>query len=209
LSRYENRKNRLSPFVPVLIDILDCPAWRAVSLGARVLYVALRRRYYHHNHNNGRIYLSQRDAAKEVGSHHNQIARWFGELQHFGFIVMMTPGFLGLEGRGKATRWRLTELGYMKDLPTQDYKRWGGQPFIDKKKTRAGKQARGVRESRHNNVPGSRPQDATLVPEMPHISQPASVQEITRRTSLPLGSGAADGPPARTRTRIRITQPGP
>jgi hypothetical protein len=36
--------------------------------------------------------LSQRDAAKELRSHHNQIARWFRELVHYGFIVMTRPG---------------------------------------------------------------------------------------------------------------------
>jgi hypothetical protein len=73
-------------------------------------------------------------AAIELGSHHNQIARWFRELQHYGFIVLAKPGFLGVEGKGQAPRWRLTELGCMKELPTRDFERWDGTPFVDQKK---------------------------------------------------------------------------
>ena len=131
----ERHKHRLSPFVPVLIDTLDQSAWRAMSLGARLLYIALKRHYSMRDHNNGRLFLSQRKAAQELGSHHNQIARWFRELQHFGFIVMQTPGFLGVEGKGQAPRWRLTELGYMNDPPTRDYAGWNGTPFRGQNKT--------------------------------------------------------------------------
>jgi hypothetical protein len=125
-------KNRLPPFVPLLIGTLDQPAWREMSHGAKVLYMALKRRYNVKNHNNGRMFLSQRTASKELRSHHNQIARWYRELQHFGFIVMVVPGFLGVEGKGQAPRWRLTELGYMGDVPTRDFTRWSGSSFVNK-----------------------------------------------------------------------------
>jgi hypothetical protein len=147
-----NDKGRLPPFVPLLIVTLDSPAWREMSLGARVLYVALRRRYSVALHNNGKIFLSQRDAAKEIGSHHNEIARWFRELQHFGFIVMETASHLGFEGKGMAPHWRLTELGCRRDPPTRDFERWDGAAFVNEIKPRAGKPARGVRENQHTSV---------------------------------------------------------
>ena len=87
-----NKKGRMLPFVPLFINTLDDPAWRALSHGARSLYVALKRRYNKNNPNNGRIFLSQRIAATELSSHYKQIARWYRELQHFGFIVMPVPG---------------------------------------------------------------------------------------------------------------------
>ena len=127
-------KNRLPPFVPLLIATMDSPSWRAMSHGAQILYVALRRRFNIKNHNNGRIFLSQRRAHEELRSHHNEIARWFRELQHYGFIVMVTPGVLGVEGKGKAPRWRLTELGYMHDYPTRDFMSWDGHPFKDSRR---------------------------------------------------------------------------
>ena len=72
---------------------MDAPAWRAMSHGAKVLFIALKRRYYPKNHNNGRIFLSQRLAVKELRSHHNEIARWYRELQHYGFIADLLPVF--------------------------------------------------------------------------------------------------------------------
>jgi len=137
-------KGRLPPFVPLLIDTLDQPAWCAMSHGAQVLYIALRRRYSPSSHNNGRIFLSQRMAATELRSHHKEIGRWFRELQHYGFIVMSNPGCLGVNGKGRAPSWRLTELGCMKELPTRDYARWNGTLFDPPKH-------RPVAEKRHTH----------------------------------------------------------
>jgi hypothetical protein len=149
--RERREKGRLPPFVPLLIATLDTPAWRAMSHGARSLYVALKRRYSPNSHNNGRLFLSQRDAAEEVGSHHNEIARWYRELQHYGFIVMQTAGCLGVEGKGQAPRWRLTELGYMRDPPTRDFERWDGKRF-KKTESRAPFPAHPVLEKQHTPV---------------------------------------------------------
>jgi hypothetical protein len=126
-------KGRLAPFVPLLKETLQAAAWKAMSHGARSLYVALRARYSQNAHNNGRIYLPQRIAAEEIGSDIKQVGRWFRELQHFGFVVMTDPGCLGVDGKGRAPKWRLTELGYMKDAPTRDFTRWNGEPLSIKK----------------------------------------------------------------------------
>jgi hypothetical protein len=123
-----------------------------MSHGAQALYIALKRQWSPHRGNNGSIFLSQRKAAEQLDSHHNQIARWFRELQHYGFIIMSVPGCLGVEGMGKAPRWRLTELPTTSGPPTRDYERWQGQPFVDQKKSRAGKSARGVRETQQSGV---------------------------------------------------------
>jgi hypothetical protein len=131
MSRRTEDKGRLPPFVPLIKKTLDAPAWRATSHGARSLYVALKRRYNKDAHNNGRLYLSQRTAWKEIGSSRQQIARWFRELQHYGFIVLTVPGCLGVDGKGQAPRWRLTELGYMKDPPTRDFAKWNGVRFTE------------------------------------------------------------------------------
>jgi hypothetical protein len=107
-------KGRLPSFVPLFKETLATPAWRKLSHGARSLYVALKLR---HIKNNGRVYLATRDAAKELGSGLEEIGNWFRELQHYGFIVMTRPGYLGLDGKGLAPHWRLTEVGYMNDPP--------------------------------------------------------------------------------------------
>jgi hypothetical protein len=134
MSKRDGDKGRLTPFVPYLKETMQQQAWRAMSLGARMLYLHIKARYNINSHNNGRLYLPTRIAAKELGSGLTQIGRWFRELQHYGFIVMMQAGCLGVDGKGRAPKWRLTELGYMKDPPTRDYTRWDGVLFDDPQK---------------------------------------------------------------------------
>ena len=114
------KREKTELFVKVMLQTLDAPAWRALSHGARSLYVALKRRCRNDLRNNGKIFLSQRQAEIELGSKRRYLARWFRELEFYGFTVMTRPGFLGVEGKGKAPHWRLTELGYKNDPPTRD-----------------------------------------------------------------------------------------
>lgn len=125
----KNDKGRLPAFVPLFKDTLATPAWRAMSHGARSLYVQIKLRYSSNFKNNGKIYLSTRDAAKELGSGLEEIGNWFRELQHYGFIVMTKSGFLGADGHGLAPHWRLTEVGYMNDPPTRDFLKWNTIKF--------------------------------------------------------------------------------
>ena len=139
-------KGRLPPFVPVDQEMMNSPAWRATSYGARWLYMHLKRRWSFKQRNNGRLFLSQRDAQEEMGcNHRDSISRWFRELQHYGFIVMTSPGSLGLDGKGKAPTWRLTEAewpggrnGDTWMLPTKDYLKWTGTKFRDDQKQNPG-----------------------------------------------------------------------
>ena len=115
----------------LLTATLDSPAWKAMSMGARGLYIALKRRV---PKGRNQAFLSQRDAAKELGLTRTPTRYHFDELQHYGFIVMVDAGCLGVNGKGKAPRWRLTELGVTRkasagDLfepPTNDFLKWNG-----------------------------------------------------------------------------------
>jgi hypothetical protein len=137
----KHTKNRLPPFVPLLVATLDSPAWRAMSHGAKSLYVSLKRRVPR-----GRnvAYLSYRDAAVEVNYGKDTVRLRFEELQHFGFIVLARPGCLGVDGKGRAPLWRLTELGQTRrtsaagnfEPPTNDFLRWDGTPFRSPRKNR-------------------------------------------------------------------------
>jgi hypothetical protein len=157
-------KGRLAPFVPLDVEVMSSPAWRATSFGARWLYVHLKRRWSFKQRNNGRLFLSQRDALKEMGvKDRDSISRWFRELQHYGFIVMTDSGGLGVDGKGKAPHWRLTELeapggrnGDTWMLPTKDYNKWDGAKFkhdgrqnnrFPKTESRPGKSGQGGREN--------------------------------------------------------------
>lgn len=124
-------------FVPLLHATMDCPAWRAASHGARSLYVALKRR---HPRERSTAYISYRMAQKELTASPSKIREWFAELEHYGFIVLHQTGCLGVDGKGKAPHWRLTELGStgrasadgMFDPPSRDYLRWDGVLFDPK-----------------------------------------------------------------------------
>lgn len=122
-------KGRLPDFVPLFRGTLKNDAWRALSHGARSLYAGLKSR--HNTRLQNAVYLSTRDAAKELGSfsHRDKVRRWFRELQYYGFIVMQSPAHLGVEGRGRAPHWRLTECWFAGEPPTRDFERWDGTPF--------------------------------------------------------------------------------
>jgi hypothetical protein len=76
--------------------------------------------------------------ARDLDRDRDSISRWFRELQHYGFIVMTEPGSLGVDGKGRAPRWRVTEAewpggcnGNTWMLPTKDYLKWDGTKFRD------------------------------------------------------------------------------
>jgi hypothetical protein len=137
-------KGRLPPFVPLLRETIATPAWKAMSHGARSLYIALKSRCSSNLGNNGHVHLSVREAAEMIGSHRDQVARWFHELEHYGFIVMTKGGSLGVNGMGKAPHWRLTECACDKDLPTKDYLRWNGAKYKHRPPKRTGTKLRAL-----------------------------------------------------------------
>jgi hypothetical protein len=142
-------KGKLPPFVPLLKDTIASPAWRAMSPSARCVYIALKLRYSSNFKNNGRLYLSVRQAAKEVGVNKDTATRCFREIQHYGFGAITSGACLGVDGRGKAPHWRLTEVGYMAEPPTRDFLRWDGTPFpTSKNKSPSEKFGHSVRKTR-------------------------------------------------------------
>jgi hypothetical protein len=122
------------PFVALLKSTFKAEAWKALSHGSRSLYVALRSRYNPTTEN--AVYLSTRDAEEELGRYSNRhnIALWFRELQHYGFIVEVSPAHHGVNGHGKAPHYRLTEAWHHGKAPTRDFLAWDGSPFSEKRK---------------------------------------------------------------------------
>ena len=136
MSRRNKDKGRLAPFVPMLKDTMKTEAWKALSHGARSLYAALKGRYNSRLQN--AVYLSIRVAQKELGSfsRRDNVGRWFHELKYYGFIVMESGACLGVEGRGKAPHYRLTEEWYLGKAPTRDFLNWDGEVFHEQKSPR-------------------------------------------------------------------------
>jgi hypothetical protein len=188
------RGERLSPFVPLLKSTLASPAWRAMSHGARSLYAALKAFYNPNSHNNGKLFLSTRDAAEMIGSGTEEIVRWYRELQHYGFVVQVTGGCLGADGEGFAPHWRLTELGYMRDPPTLDFMRWDGVKFKGRRRIGRNSKQNPVPERRHGVIRnggtppirnGGTP-NSQSVPERRHIVSSFGDTERRHVLSLPL-----------------------
>jgi hypothetical protein len=127
-------KGRLPPFVPLLISTIDAPAWKAMSHGAKWLYVALRRRM---PNGRNRAFVSYRTAQRELKASPKKIREWFAELVHYGFIKLAVHGCLGVDGKGKAPHWTLTECGQTSrasaeglfEPPTNDFLKWDGILF--------------------------------------------------------------------------------
>ena len=93
---------------------------------------------------------------RKSASSSSEIVRWFRELQYYGFIVMQKPGGLGVYGKGQAPRWRLTELGYMKDPPTRDFMRWNGVRSQNQGDTKKQKPARKTATGCHRKTGDTR-----------------------------------------------------
>jgi hypothetical protein len=125
----KRKRKSLGPFVAVPLAILDTPAWRATEFIAQALWIALRRHLRNDGLNNGKIWLSCRDAAKVLGVNKDTITHRYAELEHYGFLHQTAGGFLGCDGHGIATRFRFTDLAHGTHPATRDYEKWDGSLF--------------------------------------------------------------------------------
>jgi hypothetical protein len=130
--RYKDKGRIPGQYTAIRWEILDSPAWKQMSMGARLLYIALVKPLSFNRDNNGKIFLSTRDAAKQLNANKESICIWYRELEHYGFIVMTMPGTMG--PKGKAPHWRITDAGWGvldgKSIePTKDYLKWSGELF--------------------------------------------------------------------------------
>jgi hypothetical protein len=206
MRRRREEKGRLPQFVPSFVGTMETPAWKALSMGARVLYLQLKRHLFTGiKNNNGKIYLSQRDAMKETGcNNRDSIRRWFAELEHFGFIVKTAEGSLGVDGKGKAPQWRLTELDAPNtDQPraTRDYEKWDGAPFNGNQAWRG----RGLKPRKQN--PGRETTSrvgAKQRPPMDAKQRPVDGVSGRETTSISDGQGGRE-----TTSISRVTTPMP
>ena len=207
-------KNKIEgPFVALLITTLDSPAWQALSHGSKWLYVALKRRK---SNNGNRAYISYRTAQKEIKSSTKKIGEWFAELKHYGFIELITAHSLGLDGKGKAPHWRLTECGRTSkasenglfEPPTNDFLKWDGILF-DPKPYRDDTGWDFQKQNPVNDVeytpsttsntppfPTSNTLKTRSVNDVVDIQRAPSVNDVVYISSLPLGGSSSAAAPA-------------
>jgi hypothetical protein len=124
-------KKKLAPFVALFRHTIKTKAWRALSVGARATFLALKTNYNTNAQN--AVFLSTRDGAKEFGASKNTVGKWLRELEHYGFIVAVRRAHLGVEGEGRATLYRLTDCPYAGSAPTYEFQNWDGVLYDRKK----------------------------------------------------------------------------
>jgi hypothetical protein len=124
MAKGSNNTGRSSPkFVQLYFWVQETEAWATMPPGPRALYIELKRRF--NGSNNGRIYLSHRDAAKACHAHRNTMSGWFRVLEERGFIVMTRGPHLGPSGVGISSTWALTEFGTIDGKrATNAFKKW-------------------------------------------------------------------------------------
>jgi DNA-binding transcriptional MocR family regulator len=118
-------KGQHSFFVALELFLMATPAWRALSMAARVAYVEIAALY--DQSNNGRLALSARQLAGRMPISRATATRAFQELTEKGFITATKPsGFNMKTGERKATEWRLTRYrcDVTGDLPTKAFMAW-------------------------------------------------------------------------------------
>ena len=111
--------------------IMATRAWRAMTPGARLLWIELRGWLRNDGINNGKVFLTDRDAASALGTKSTRsIVRWYAENEHYGFLVTTAHGFLGVDGHGIGDHYRFTDLAHGTHPPTRDYEQWDGKKFV-------------------------------------------------------------------------------
>jgi hypothetical protein len=209
VSRKKNREDRLPPFIPLFKETMRSAAWKQLSFGARILFIALRSKFCN---NNGHVYISLRDAAVEIGHvNRSDLANWFRELEHYGFIVKTIAASLGLDGRGKAAHWRLTELPTRKDNnelagATKDFLHWDGtvfEPHVAPSR-RWNPTKKAALKKQNPGLHVGTTVDCTSVPVLGYTSVPPNEQSGTNVQSI---QGARGGTNVQSITSIATSVP--
>jgi len=144
-------------FVGITVTVLDSPAWKAMSPSARIVYLAIKRSYNHKSNNNGRLYLAGRKGAEATGFNEKTIWKCIRELIHYGFAVVTQGAALGVNGHGRPTYLRLTEMGTRADpSPTRDFLKWDGVLFDHSNSSPENLPQRPKDDQEGNGVPGNR-----------------------------------------------------
>ena len=105
--------------------LMRSAAWQSLSCEARAVLVELYA--FFDGSNNGRLFLSIREAASRVSVGKSTAAAALAQLVDRGFIRPNVKGAFTLKQR-HATSWVLTEFEHGGQLATKDFMRWQPEP---------------------------------------------------------------------------------
>lgn len=111
MGRDKRNEKRSEHFTKLVRNMMEAPAWRALTPVAQALYPWLKLEWRGPQaNNNGRIKLSVRQAAELLGVNMKTAARGFHDLQAKGFLVVTEHARLGVGGEAKSPSFELTEI---------------------------------------------------------------------------------------------------
>jgi hypothetical protein len=119
------RRNKINgQFAYQLIEMLESPAWRALSLSARRVFDRIQIEHAHHaGKENGKLPVTFRDF-NEYGIHWNSIAPAIREVAALGFIRITQVGIASNKEFRIPNMFALTHLATGKEpKPTEDWRR--------------------------------------------------------------------------------------
>lgn len=128
MSRKQDKRGRSKKegrFLKLDHWLMDTDAFRHASAYAQALYGHLKRRYAGPGTNNGKLYLSVREAATLLNCSKSTAAIAFQELIELGFIRVSKPSGFSVKHRA-ATEYRLTEFtcDVTGELATKEFAKW-------------------------------------------------------------------------------------
>ncbi len=101
-------------------QFMTAPTWKALPGNSVKLHLELIRRAF--SASDGLASLSEREAVEALGiKSRDTVRRAYSALEKGGFIALVVPHELGLNGYGRAARWRLTHLPHNGKAPTREF----------------------------------------------------------------------------------------
>lgn len=115
MGRDKKTEQRAEHFTKLMRNMMETPAWGALTSSAQALYPWIRLEWRGAaNNNNGKMRLTVSQAAKRMGIADDTAMRAFHDLQAKGFLVVIEEAQLGVGGEAKSPTFELTEIGYPK-----------------------------------------------------------------------------------------------
>ena len=134
MSKRSNGKGKLPPFTALFRHTTKSDAWRALSVGARAVFLILQSN--HNSNMQNAVGLSTRDGSAELGGvrPHN-ITLWLNEAGALR-LPRQASGLPPRSWRKKASlpSIALTDRYYAGKAPTYDFQSWDGVLFEPKKR---------------------------------------------------------------------------
>lgn len=128
-NRSINRRTK-GEFVMILTSMMNAPAWQALSGNSVKLLLLLAKlgkgnNGWGHKGAPGELFLSERQAAQQLGLSRNTVSRAFAELVEHGFLRVVRAGHFRVKIR-HSTVWRLTFQPYPRahQGPTNEWRDW-------------------------------------------------------------------------------------